>query len=88
MLSIPGTPPTATTSAGGVRWPAFIDFVNLDDSPEHPRPEEFPPIGSMLDSTALDVMTSGELRLTARPSALARRRLRGPSAGDTTRAAP
>ena len=55
--------------------PAFIDFVNLTDSLEHPRPEDFPPIGSMLDAVALDFMPWGELRLTARPSSLASQRL-------------
>ncbi|WP_062052458.1 hypothetical protein [Streptomyces canus] len=54
---------------------AFIDFVNLTDSLEHPRPEDFPPIGSMLDAVALDFMPWGELRLTARPSSLTPQRL-------------
>ncbi|MCZ4103708.1 MULTISPECIES: hypothetical protein [Streptomyces] len=43
--------------------PAFIDFVNLTDSLEHPRPEDFPPIGNMLDAVALDFLPGGELRL-------------------------
>ena len=55
--------------------PAFIDFVNLTDSLEHPRPEDFPPIGSMLDAVPLDFMPWGELRLAARPSSLPPQRL-------------
>ncbi|WP_157597087.1 hypothetical protein [Streptacidiphilus rugosus] len=47
----------------GIEVPAFIDFVNLTDSPEHPLPEDFPAIGSVLDAVVLDVMSSGELRL-------------------------
>jgi hypothetical protein len=43
--------------------PAFIDFVNLTSRPEHPLPEDFPAIGSILDALALDFMPSGELRL-------------------------
>ncbi|MGE7387775.1 hypothetical protein ACQKM2_20065 [Streptomyces sp. NPDC004126] len=46
--------------------PAFIDFVNLTSSPEHPLPEDFPPLGSTLDAVALDFMPYGELRLVAR----------------------
>ncbi|MDQ0946431.1 hypothetical protein QFZ24_000354 [Streptomyces phaeochromogenes] len=49
---------------------AFIDFVNLTDSLEHPGPEDFPAIGSPLDAVVLDYMPSGELRLSARPSSL------------------
>ncbi|WP_406326954.1 hypothetical protein [Streptomyces sp. NBC_00203] len=56
--------------------PAFIDFVNLTDSREHPRPEDFPAVGTMVDAVALDIMPWGELRLTARPSSLTRQRLR------------
>ncbi|MFG2951802.1 hypothetical protein [Streptomyces adustus] len=51
---------------------AFIDFVNLTDSLEHPRPEDFPAIGSTLNAVVLDFMPSGELRLSARPSSLTR----------------
>ncbi|MEU9377196.1 hypothetical protein AB0D94_25950 [Streptomyces sp. NPDC048255] len=45
---------------------AFIDFVNLTSSPEHPLPEDFPPLGSALDAVVLDFMPWGELRLAAR----------------------
>ncbi|MFK0173780.1 hypothetical protein ACIQU5_33875 [Streptomyces sp. NPDC090306] len=48
--------------------PAFIDFVNLTDSLEHPRPEDFPAIGSVINAVVLDYMPNGELRLAARPS--------------------
>ncbi|MFG1805699.1 hypothetical protein [Streptomyces sp. NPDC049040] len=46
--------------------PAFIDFVNLTDGLDHPRPEDFPAIGSSLDAVVLDYMPNGELRLAAR----------------------
>ena len=45
--------------------PAFIDFVNLTDGLEHPCPEEFPAVGSVLDAVVLDLMPGGELRLAA-----------------------
>lgn len=55
-----------------VRYPnAFIDFVHLTDDDEHVRPEEFPPVGSVLDAITLDFMSDGELRLSARPAAVA-----------------
>ncbi|MFE1853605.1 hypothetical protein ACFYYI_26620 [Streptomyces sp. NPDC002387] len=52
--------------------PAFIDFVSPTDSLEHPRPEDFPAIGSTLDAVVLDFMPSGELHLSSRPSSLTR----------------
>lgn len=52
--------------------PAFIDFVNLTDSLDHLRPEDFPAIGSTLNTVVLDYMPSGELRLAARPSSRTR----------------
>ncbi|MFB7337573.1 hypothetical protein ACFC00_39135 [Streptomyces adustus] len=55
---------------------AFIDFVNLSDSLEHPRPEDFPAIGSRLDAVVLDFMPSGELRLSSRSSSLTRHQQR------------
>ncbi|MFF7542992.1 hypothetical protein ACFZCU_05035 [Streptomyces canus] len=54
--------------------PAFIDFVMLSDSPQHPTPADFPAIGSVLDAVVLDFMPGGELRLSARPSSVARQR--------------
>ncbi|WP_327426070.1 hypothetical protein [Streptomyces sp. NBC_01236] len=62
--------------------PAFIDFVNLTDSLEHPRPEDFPVVGTMLDAVVLDFMPWGELRLAARPSSLTRQRLRDSTTQD------
>lgn len=53
--------------------PAFIDFVMLSDD-EHVAPENFPAIGSSLDAVTIDFMPDGELRLSARPSSLARAR--------------
>lgn len=47
---------------------AFIDFVNLTDNLEHPAPEDFPAIGSILDAVVLDFMPNGELRLATRSS--------------------
>ncbi|MFF4261808.1 hypothetical protein [Streptomyces virginiae] len=47
---------------------AFIDFVNLTDSLEHPLPKDFPAVGSTLDAVVLDFMPWGELRLAARTS--------------------
>jgi hypothetical protein len=44
---------------------AFIDFVNLTDGPEHPRPEDFPAVGCEFDAIVLDFMPRGELRLAA-----------------------
>ncbi|MFL9683667.1 MULTISPECIES: hypothetical protein [unclassified Streptomyces] len=56
--------------------PAFIDFVMLSDGDQHPTPEDFPPVGNLLDAVTLDFMPGGELRLSARPSSLARQRER------------
>jgi hypothetical protein len=61
-----------TSPVAGVE--AFIDFVLLTDGDEHPSPSEFPPVGSELDAVTIDFMPSGELRLSARPSAVARHR--------------
>ncbi|MFE5485202.1 hypothetical protein [Streptomyces sp. NPDC056527] len=44
---------------------AFIDFVNLSSGPEHPLPEHFPVVGTLLDAVVLDFMPWGELRLAA-----------------------
>ncbi|KUJ56202.1 hypothetical protein ADL25_04945 [Streptomyces sp. NRRL F-5122] len=55
---------------------AFIDFVHLPDSLEHPCPEDFPAIGSTLDAVVLDFMPSGELRLSACASSLTRQQQR------------
>ncbi|GJF30464.1 hypothetical protein KNE206_31640 [Kitasatospora sp. NE20-6] len=54
---------------------AFIDFVLLTDENRHLTPDEFPPIGSLLDAVTMDFHPNGELRLCARPSSLARRRI-------------
>ncbi|MGW8506951.1 hypothetical protein [Streptomyces sp. CLCI03] len=53
---------------------AFIDFVMLTDDERHPTPAEFPPVGDLLEAVTLDFMPGGELRLSARPSSLARQR--------------
>ncbi|MFD9407090.1 hypothetical protein ACFWBN_08725 [Streptomyces sp. NPDC059989] len=55
---------------------AFIDFVLLTDERRHLTPDEFPPIGSLIDAVTLDVHPNGELRLCARPSSVARQRIR------------
>lgn len=47
---------------------AFIDFVNLADSPDHPLPKDFPAVGSTLAAVVVDFMPWGELRLSARMS--------------------
>jgi hypothetical protein len=57
---------------------AFIDFVMLSDGDDHPSQSAFPPVGSALDAVAIDFMPSGELRLSARPSAVARHRVEEP----------
>jgi hypothetical protein len=49
---------------------AFIDFVHLADG-GHVPPAEFPSVGSVLDAITIDFMPDGELRLSARPSAVA-----------------
>jgi hypothetical protein len=54
--------------------PAFIDFVMLSDGERHPTPAECPPVGDLLDAVTLDFMPEGELRLSARPSSIARQR--------------
>ncbi|WP_066944220.1 hypothetical protein [Streptomyces lushanensis] len=54
--------------------PAFVDFVNLDDGDDHPTPDDFPPIGTSLEAVTLDFVPGGELRLSARPSSVARQR--------------
>lgn len=54
----------------------LIDFVNLTDSQDHPLPETFPAMGTLLDAVVLDFMPSGELRLAASPGRLARQRQR------------
>lgn len=51
---------------------AFIDFAHFADG-ELVAPDAFPPVGSVLDAVTLDFMRDGELRLSARPSAVARR---------------
>ncbi|MGW0998609.1 hypothetical protein ACWD5V_36120 [Streptomyces sp. NPDC002523] len=56
--------------------PAFIDFVMLSDSERHQRPVDFPPIGTVLEAVTVDFMPGGELRLSARPSSVARQRER------------
>ncbi|MFI6096591.1 hypothetical protein ACIA8G_13605 [Lentzea sp. NPDC051213] len=57
-----------------VKYPdAFIDFVHLADD-ELVAPDAFPPVGSVLDAINIDFMPTGELRLSARPSAVARSR--------------
>ncbi|MFF0219888.1 hypothetical protein [Streptomyces vinaceus] len=53
---------------------AFIDFVMLTDDEQHPTPAEFPPVGDVLEAVTLDFMPGGEMRLSARPSSLARQR--------------
>lgn len=53
---------------------AFIDFVMLSDNVQHPTAADFPVIGSVLDAVTLDFMPGGELRLSARPSSVARQR--------------
>ncbi|GLY52660.1 hypothetical protein [Lentzea sp. NBRC 102530] len=58
--------------------PAFIDFVHLTDGPEHLAPADFPPVGRLLDAVTLDFMPDGELRLSARPSAVAGERAEDP----------
>jgi hypothetical protein len=52
---------------------AFIDFAHLADDVLVP-PDEFPPVGSVLDAITIAFMPNGELRLSARPSAVARRK--------------
>lgn len=54
----------------------FIDFVHLADG-EHVAPDAFPLVGSELDAVTLDFMPNGELRLSARPSAVASSREEG-----------
>ncbi|MFJ5218736.1 hypothetical protein ACIP98_28950 [Streptomyces sp. NPDC088354] len=54
--------------------PAFIDFVMLKDGVGHLTPEEFPPVGTVLEAVTLDFMPDGELRLSASPSSIARQR--------------
>ncbi|MFF4850554.1 hypothetical protein [Streptomyces sp. NPDC001194] len=55
---------------------AFIDFVMLSDDVRHLTSAELPPVGDLLDAVTLDFMPGGELRLSARPSSLARQRER------------
>lgn len=55
--------------------PAFIDFLMLADGDEHLTQNYFPAIGTVLDAVTLDFMPGEELRLSARPSSLARQRL-------------
>ncbi|MGY6024199.1 hypothetical protein ACWCQ7_31795 [Streptomyces spinosirectus] len=57
---------------------AFIDFVMLSDERRHPTPADFPAIGSVLGAVTLDFMPGGDLRLSARPSSVARQRQRAP----------
>ncbi|MDW6059303.1 hypothetical protein SAZ11_16370 [Streptomyces sp. FXJ1.4098] len=56
--------------------PAFIDFVMLSDDIRHPKPADFPEVGSVFDAVTLDFMPGGELRLSARASSVARQRAR------------
>lgn len=56
---------------------AFIDFVLLTDERRHLTPDEFPPIGSLLDAVPLAIHPYGEVRLCARPSSVARYRDQG-----------
>ena len=67
-----GVDVTITSPQSGV--PAFVDFINLTDSDEHVTPAEFPSVGSILEAVTLDIMPSGEMRLTARPSDVSRAR--------------
>jgi hypothetical protein len=53
---------------------AFIDFVLLDEAGVQVDPADFPAVGSALDAVTLNFMPWGELRLSARPSSVARRR--------------
>lgn len=53
---------------------AFIDFVMLTDEDDHLPQSKFPAIGGAIDAVTLDFMPSGELRLSARPSSVARHR--------------
>ncbi|BFV60515.1 hypothetical protein KCMC57_up56190 [Kitasatospora sp. CMC57] len=55
---------------------AFIDLVLLTDENRHLTPDEYPPIGSLLDAVTLDIHPGDELRLCARPSSLARQRIK------------
>ena len=57
-----------------VQVSGFIDFVLLNDGGEHLGPNEFPAVGTLLEAVTIDIMPDGELRLSARPSAVARRR--------------
>lgn len=56
--------------AGGV--PAFIDAIMLVDAGVQVTPDDFPPVGAELEAVTLDFMPWGELRLSARPSSIAR----------------
>jgi hypothetical protein len=55
------------------RVAAFIDFVLLSEAgPWHSIPSGFPEVGSMIEAVTIDFMPDGELRLSARPSDVAR----------------
>lgn len=55
------------------RLAAFIDFVLLSEvGSQHPTPSDFPKAGSMIEAVTLDFMPDGELRLSARPSDVAK----------------
>lgn len=53
---------------------AFVDFVLLTDDGGHLPPGDFPVVGTVMDAIVLDFMPDGELRLDARPSAVAGRK--------------
>ncbi len=63
----------ALTAEGPV--PAFIDFVLLSEPGHQVMPENFPAVGEVIEAVTVNVMPSGELRLSARPSTRARHRL-------------
>ena len=57
------------------RLPAFVDFVLLTEAgTEHPTPSDFPAVGSVIEAVTIDFMPDGELRLSARRSAIAKGR--------------
>ncbi|MBO3743516.1 hypothetical protein [Actinoplanes flavus] len=47
-------------------FPAFIDFVLLGPAGAEVTPDDFPPVGTVLDALTIDFMPWGELRLSAR----------------------
>jgi Zn ribbon nucleic-acid-binding protein len=59
------------------RQAAFIDFMLLAERNEPVTPESFPRIGSRLTAVVVDFTPSGELRLSARASAIDECRRRG-----------